>query len=182
MATPVGTTYALFKKALIETLQSDSNLVNVAVNYSAPVQAVDITGDTGLFEAIYFMDPDTNNMRLSAIEGDQSNVIICSTPLQIDEVYEVPLAIAVMMPEEETQDVVDIRADELLYRVMKAIASNPGMGVKDPANHPEVVHCYATQGEFAKQAGLISDDGAGRGSGWSLRIKVKARLQYATVA
>jgi len=177
MATPVGTTYGLFKKALMDLLHGVSGLADVAVNYDSPKDADDVVGNTGLYEAVFFGDTDPEHLRETGISGEQDNVVICSVPLTIDEEYEVPLMVQVMLPLEGTQEEADLRVDQIMYHIMKTVASNPHMGIMGPS-HPEITVFYVTKAKFHRKSGLVE---AGRGSGCTLKFQIKARIQYGLV-
>ena len=177
MATPVGTTYSLVKRSLIQILQATSELSEVAVNYDAPVQAEDVTGATGLLESIYYADTDPAHLRATSIEGEHKNKVICRLPLEIDEEYEIPLAIVVVKPEEGTQEEADERVDQIMFHVIKAVAQQPSLGVVGPS-HPEIKYVMATRFKFLRTAGVY---GPGRGSGITMKLVVEARIQYVTL-
>ncbi len=170
MAAPVGTTYGLFKSKFMLALQAVSELSTVSRQYNSPVSGADLVGSTGLYEHICYADAEFKE----PADGDQENVIICGLPVNIEEDFEVPVMIQVILNEQGTQEEADARLDQIFYYVMKTIAANPGMGIKS-ADHPEVVYFKATYCNFTRKSGIID---TGRGSGMILNIQCKARINY----
>jgi hypothetical protein len=176
VANPIGTAYSSVKGAIVHLLQSSTSLQEsgTIVSYETPANQTDIRTDKGKYEAIYFDDAGTG---IGPVTGDskQDNVIICSLPLRIEEEFTLPLWIVVLEPNrDDTQEAADRRVDELLFEVMKEIASYPTLGLE---NVPEFDYLQVTKAsQYERRTGFLREDAPGRGASARYYLHVKCRL------
>lgn len=161
----VGSGYSTVKFAIYNQLRARANLQGVAVSYQSPLQAEDVQSSTGSGEAIWLDDAD----------GEYENVVICSLPLQIEELYNITLNVQVLRAESEgTQYEADKRVDELLWEVMNELANDPTWGLSGTHNF---VYLHTTRGIFRRVTGFLPG-GAGHGARCEMNLEVKSRLSF----
>lgn len=161
----VGSSYAALKRAIIDRLQARSALSAVSVSYQAPIQASDVLDSKGNGEAIW----------LDEAEGEHQNVVICSLPLHLEEVYALVCVIQVVQDHSEgTQQAADERCDELLFEVLSELANDPtfGLSTGDPFNY-----LHVTRSTWQRRTGFMPS-GAGHGSTIRLMLEVNARIHF----
>lgn len=161
----VGSSYAALKRAIIAALQARSALTGVSVSYQAPIQASDVLDSSGSGEAIWLDDA----------EGEHQNVVICSLPLQLEEVYALVLVIQVVKDQSDgTQEAADERCDELLYEVLTELTNDPtfGLSTGDPYNY-----LHVTRSTWQRRTGFMPS-GAGHGAAIRLMLEVNARIHF----
>lgn len=163
-----GSTYSQLKAAVTEQLEARADLggAGVRVSYQAPVQPTDTEGVLGTYEAIWLDDVPT---------GEHENRVICSVPLQLEELYSLRLTIQVLKPDSEgTQEAADRRVDELLYGVLSELAHDPTWGL---TAHENFVYVHTTLTAFERKTGYLPN-GAGHGASWEGQLQVEARLSF----
>lgn len=164
----VGSSYSTLKSAIIGRLVERAGLVGVSVSYQAPVQASDVSGPVGSFEAIWLDDAEA---------GEHQNVVICSLPLQLEEVYSIKLVVQVLRPTSTgTQEEADTRVDELLYEVLHEMTHDPTWGLSgtSPFNY-----LHTTWTTFERRTGFLPT-GAGHGASWEANLQVNSRISFPT--
>lgn len=162
---PVGSSFSTLKWEIYLALKARAGLQGVAVSYQAPVQTQDVQADGGTFEAIWLDDG----------SGEHENRVICSLPLQIEEIYGITLVVQVLRPESlGDQRSADLRVDELLYEVMAEIATNPTFGL---SNSGPFVYLHVTRATFQRVTGFLPS-GAGHGARAELLLQVESRLRF----
>lgn len=162
----VGSSYATLKAAIVAQLQARAGLTGVSVSYQAPLQATDISGPVGSFEAIWLDDTEA---------GEHQNVVICSLPLQLEEVYAIRVVIQVLRPTSTgTQRQADERVDQLLYEVLHELANDPTWGLSgtSPFNY-----LHTTWSTFERKTGFLPN-GAGHGASWEANLQVNSRISF----
>lgn len=161
----VGSSYSTLKWAIFQQLQARAGLQGVAVSYQAPVQAQDVQDSTGSSEAIWLDDAD----------GEHENVVICSLPLQIEELYSIALVVQVLRPSSlGDQRAADLRVDELLFEVLSELATDPTWGLSNTGNF---VYLHTTRTAFRRVTGFLPN-GAGHGARAELALRVDSRLRF----
>lgn len=160
-----GSSYGAVKRAIVERLSGRAGLGGVAVSYQAPVQADDITDSTGSSEAIFLDDA----------EGEHENVVVCSTPLQLEELYTIRVVIQVLAPRSlGTQEVADERVDALLLEFLTELANDPTWGLSGVHNF---VYLHTTRTTFDRVTGFLPS-GAGHGARAEMNLLVECRLSF----
>lgn len=163
--TIVGSSYSAVKRAIRDQLQARAGLSGVAISYQAPVQPLDVTNAVGSSEAIWLDDA----------EGDHQNVVICSTPIQLEEIYVIRVFIQVLMATSiGTQEEADKRCDELVGEFLSELANDPtwGLSTGNPYSY-----LHTTRSSFRRTTGFLPS-GAGHGSGAEYQLEVNARMVF----
>lgn len=162
---PVGSSYSAVKWAIFQQLSARAGLQGVAVSYQAPVQRQDVEDSTGSSEAIFLDDG----------AGEHENVVICSLPLQIEELYQISLVVQVLRPTSlGDQRAADLRVDELLFEVLSELAHDPTWGLSNTGNF---VYLHTTRSTFRRITGFLPA-GAGHGARAELSLQVDSRLRF----
>lgn len=165
----VGSSYSTLKSTIVTQLKARAGLSAVSVSYQAPLQATDISGPVGNFEAIWLDDAES---------GEHQNVVICSLPLSLEEVYSIKVVVQVLRPTSTgTQEEADTRVDELLYEVLYELAHDPTWGLSGttPFNY-----LHTTLTTFERKTGFLPT-GTGHGASWEANLQVQSRISFPTV-
>ncbi len=160
----VGSTYSAVKAQLVAKLLARPALSGVAVTYRPPEKAAEVEGQSGSGETIWLDDA----------EGDNEVVIFGGLPLHFDESYALVVKIQVLRPETGTageQQAADTRADELLYEVLKELASDPSLGVAG-FDHVQVIPA-----SWVRTTGHLGTSG-GHAASIDLSLQVEARIGF----
>lgn len=161
----LGSSYSSVKWAIYQQLSARAGLQGVAVSYQAPIQAQDVQDSTGSAESIFLDDGD----------GEHENVVICSLPLQLEELYTIRVVVQVLRPSSlGTQREADLRVDTLLYEVLHELASDPTWGLSNTGNF---VYLHTTRSTFRRVTGFLPS-GAGHGARCELALRVESRLRF----
>lgn len=159
----VGSSYSTVKAAAVAALKARPALSAVAVTYRAPETSTEVQGESGSNESIFFDD---------AEGGDLDNEIIASLPLRLEETYQLKLVVQVLRPSSDgTQQDADERVDELLYEVLKEIASDPTLGITG------FDYLHITTAAFNRRTGFLGTSG-GHAASCELMLSVEARLSF----
>lgn len=144
-----GSTLVAFKKALVAALQSRPGLDGVRVTY-------EFTQDYVADKAIWLE---------GARSADRIPTMKPGTK-RVEENYTLTLVIQVLASEGESQEAADEYALVLLSEVQQCLAENPQL-------IPEIM--WATVDGWEHRIGQLPK-GDGHGSGFNVRINVRARL------
>lgn len=145
----IGTTLALWKVALVTSLQGRAGLVNVSVGYSFPED--NITG-----QDIWFDEAESDNVIPVMRAGTK----------KVDEEYVATIIIQVLKNQGESQSVADVRAVELLGELQQALAESP--------QTVSEIHWAELIG-WKNHIGILPS-GNGHGSRFTCLVQVRARL------
>lgn len=158
----VGSSYGTVKDTLTTLLQARAGLANVQVASQEPVVPSDLS-KAGYFDAIWVADSD----------GDYSDECFRALPLAFDETYGLTVMLqSIRATTAGTQNVADIRVDEMLYEVLDTIATSPTLGLGATFNY-----LFALPAGFRRVTGFMAT-GAGHGARCELTVEVKCRHTF----
>jgi hypothetical protein len=165
MTVPVGSSYSTLKAAIVDQLRVRPGLSAVSVSYQAPLQPPDVQGPTGSAEAIWLDDA----------EGEHDNVVVCSLPLQLEELYAIRVIIQVLRPTSlGTQEEADRRVDELAYEVLHELAHDPTWGLSGTGAFN---YLHTTRSTFRRVTGYLPN-GSGHAARYELSLQVDSRISF----
>jgi hypothetical protein len=117
-----GTALTRFKRAYIAALARR----DITALYGSPMQPDEILGPEGNGLACWFADQATAMLELKVLKG---------TPLWLDETWQVPFHVqALGRNTDDTQEVLDQRACELVGQCMYVLAVDPDLDMADDTN------------------------------------------------
>lgn len=155
-----GSTLPAVKRALVAALQARPGLADVTVAYQAPENALALTNDSGVADAIW----------LESADAVLEVANIKAPPHEFDERYDVTVTVQSLRPQSDgTQEVTDQRCSEMLAEVIGVFAASNALIEKTS----EFPFCLVEPGGWHPVEGVLS---AGHGTRFEVSVHVHARL------
>ena len=167
-----GSSYSAIKTALVALFKARPGLKGVRTSYEGPTKPEDLVSLGGANEAIWFDNA----------EGSFDDIINCGDSLRFDETYLQYIIIQVMRMESvglgnSPQQLVDERAEELLFEVLAVIADQSNWNL--PAlNLDQFSYLIITPRSQDWSPGFLEGTSDGRGVTCRLGIEVRTRRNY----
>ena len=156
-----GTAWAPFKAAFITLLAAEID----NVSYSSPVTPQDFDGIDGSKHIIFWDDDASATTTIEVFKG---------LPTWYDETIEGTLVVqAIGVTTDDTQQLLDERADATIYAIRKILQSDPTCGI---ASTESLELARAEMKGYIPKGGVITDTGI-RGARYEITIQIEARLK-----
>lgn len=156
----------IVKDAIYDLLVARVNSPSVpfAITYGSPTDATQPLTESGAGVAVWWADE---------ADCDLSVPVFVAGNKWFDEAYTITLVIqGLAQNTDDTQDVIDVRAAQVLGEAIGVLASNPVAAITDTAAYQ--IHEITPEGGWSYRSGVLNLQRAGH---FEYRIMVKARLK-----